>query len=238
MTRASARPPRLYFSFRSPYSWMAIEQLRRGLPDLFGRVLLLPYWDPDELTAKLVAGHGAEFHYQPMSKAKHLYVLADTKRMAARLGLAMAWPVDIDPWWEVPHLGWLAAQRAGQAERCYDALTAARWNRAENICDPGVLRRVTTEAGLDGAALAAAAGADDIRAEGAQCLIGAYEDDVFGVPYACLGRQRFWGADRMDLFLEELLAADPHAWQAQPLDGVPAEIPVGSYARDTAGGCG
>jgi 2-hydroxychromene-2-carboxylate isomerase len=236
MTRSN-RPPRLYFSFRSPYSWMAIERLRHRLPDLFTVAGLVPYWDPDPVTAQLVAERGAEFHYQQMSKAKHLYVLADTKRMAARLGLAMAWPVDIDPWWEMAHLAWLAARRAGAAERCYDALVAARWERGENICDPEVLRQVTTAAGLDGAALAAAAADDDVRAEGAECLVRAYEEDIFGVPYVCYRRQRYWGLDRMDLFLAEFtarLAGDG----PEPLAGIPAGIAAGSYDRDTAGGCG
>jgi 2-hydroxychromene-2-carboxylate isomerase len=232
------RSPRLYFSFRSPYSWMGIEKLRRSVPDLFSAVELLPYWDPDEVTAQLVAERGAEFHYQQMSKAKHLYVLADTKRMAARMGLAMAWPVDVDPWWEVPHLAWLAARRAGAAERCYDVLIAARWQRGENICDPEVLRRLAGAAGLDAPALAAAPAAADIRVEGAECLVRAYEEDIFGVPYACYRRQRYWGLDRMGIFLEELRSADPRAGGQGARAGIPAGIAVGSYDRDTAGGCG
>jgi 2-hydroxychromene-2-carboxylate isomerase len=234
----STRPPRLYFSFRSPYSWMGLEKLRRHLPGLFSAVELIPYWDPDEVTARLVAEQDAQFHYQQMSKAKHLYVLADTKRMAARLGLTMAWPVDVDPWWEVPHLAWLAARRAGAAERCYDALVAARWQRGENICDPEVLRHAVGAAGLDGMALAAAPQADTIRAEGVQCLVRAYEEDIFGVPYVCYRRQRYWGLDRMDIFLEDLGASGPPADPADDLAGLPAGISAGAYDRDTAGGCG
>jgi 2-hydroxychromene-2-carboxylate isomerase len=227
----------LYFSFRSPYSWMAIERMRRSLPDLFRRVTLVPYWDPDPVTERAVNACGADFYYQQMSKAKHLYVLGDTKRLAASLGLAMAWPVDVEPWWEVPHLAWIAARRAGMAESCYDALTAARWNRGENICDPDVLMKVADQAGLDGSLLAAAVSDHDIRAEGARALVSAYEDDIFGVPYGYLGRQRFWGFDRMDLFLREILAAG-QSDAADPLAGVPAGIAVGGYDTDTAGGCG
>ncbi len=168
-----------------------------------------------------------------MSKAKHLYVLADTKRAAARLGLAMAWPVDVDPWWELPHLAWLAAAREGLAERCYDALVAARWGTGADICDREVLGEVCADAGLPAEALAAAPGRADVRAEGVDCLVAAYEDDVFGVPYLRLGRHRFWGLDRVDAFLEELGRAEPSA-----VPQVPAGIPVGSYDRDTAGGCG
>jgi 2-hydroxychromene-2-carboxylate isomerase len=236
--RVTRTRPKLYFSFRSPYSWMAIERMRRSRPDLFARVDLYPYWDPDPVTERAVKDQEAEFCYQQMSKAKHLYVLGDTKRLAARLGLQMAWPVDIDPWWERPHLAWVAASRDGAGERCYDALAAARWNRGENICEAGVLSRVTSAAGLDGARLAAAAEDPDIRSEGTRALVQAYQDDVFGVPYGYIGRQRFWGFDRMDLFLSEVVAANPAAVAADPLTGVPAGIPVGTYDRDTAGGCG
>ncbi len=227
------RPPRLYFSFRSPYSWMAVERLRRSVPGLFDRFDVVPYWDPDPVTAAALAERGAELPYQPMSKAKHLYVLGDTKRAAARLGLPMAWPVDVDPWWELPHLAWVAARRHGQAERCYDGLVRARWGTGADICDPDVLRKVCADAGLDAAALAAAPDRADIRAEGVQALVAAYEDDVFGVPYLRLGRHRFWGLDRVDAFLEELARAEPSA-----VLPVPADVPVGAYDRDTAGGCG
>jgi len=246
--RVTRTRPKLYFSFRSPYSWMAIERMRRSRPDLFGRVDLYPYWDPDPVTEQAVKDQDAEFCYQQMSKAKHLYVLGDTKRLAARLDLRMAWPVDVDPWWERPHLAWIAASRDGAGERCYDALVAARWTRGENICEAGVLSRATSAAGLDGDRLAAAAEDPDIRAEGTRALVQAYQDDVFGVPYGYVGRQRFWGFDRMDLFLSAIAAADQAAADqaaadqaaaaADPLMGVPAGIPMGAYDRDTAGGCG
>jgi 2-hydroxychromene-2-carboxylate isomerase len=224
--------PRLYFSFRSPYSWMSIARLRRAVPDLFDQVDLYPYWDPDPVTTGLLCERGAELPYQPMSKAKHLYVLLDTKRLAESLGLAMRWPVDRGPWWELPHLAWLAARRDGQAQRCYDALVAARWSAGADICDADVVRRVCDDAGLDGDALVDAVARPDIRSEGVDCLESAYHDDVFGVPYLRLGRSRFWGYDRVDLFLEQW-----RSMSSSPVD-IPVGIPVGSYDRDTAGGCG
>ena len=44
-----------------------------------------------------------------MSRAKHRYLLLDIKRLADREGLPFAWPIDIDCWWELPHLAWLHA---------------------------------------------------------------------------------------------------------------------------------
>lgn len=215
------RRPRLYFSLRSPFSWMTVERLRREIPDLFDRFDLKPYWDPDQQTSAALIERGGEYHYVQMSKAKHLYILQDTKRTAARLGLAMAWPIDVDPWWELPHLGWLAA--ADRAEPFYDALVDARWRRGEDICTPEVVSAAAIRAGLDPEAILAAPRDPAVRARGVDCLLAAYDDDVFGVPYLRLGRHRFWGLDRVDAFLEAYRAREP----------VPA-----AYDTDTAGGCG
>jgi 2-hydroxychromene-2-carboxylate isomerase len=225
-----ARQPRLYFSFRSPYSWMALHRIATARPDYAERILLVPYWDPDPTTAAALLARDAELHYTQMSKAKHLYILQDTKRIAARLGLSMAWPIDIDPWWEVPHLAWLRARRQGDEARLYDALCAARWGRGENICEPDVLRKAADAAGLDGTLLAGAVDDPEIRAEGVDCLVRAYDDDVFGIPYGTVGRNRFWGLDRVDGFLQALEAT---------VETEPDPVPVArSYDWDTAGGCG
>lgn len=232
------RPPKLYFSFHSPYSWLAVHRLRQTIPDLFEAVRFVPFWDPDPTTLAALSARGAAMLYQPMSRAKHRYLLADTKRLAARLGLPMAWPVDVDPWWEVPHLAWLAARRAGAASRCYDALVAARWTRGENICDPAVLRRVADGAGLPGAELADAVHDQGVRAEAVDALAAAYDDDVFGIPYLLLGRDRFWGVDRVDAFLDVYRTGAVRTG-SDPLSGVPpAVLAAGGYDRDTAGGCG
>jgi 2-hydroxychromene-2-carboxylate isomerase len=236
------KPPRLYFSFRSPYSWLAVERLLQCVPALFDAFEVLPYWDPDANTERALAALGAKLPYQAMSKAKHRYVLGDTKRLAARLGHRIAWPVDADAWWEVPHLAWLAARQTGEERQCYDALAAARWQRGENICDRQVLRRVAAEAGLDAERLCGAVDDESVRAEGLSCLVAAYEDDVFGIPYLLMGRDRYWGFDRVDLFLDAYHrggAAVSVGPAVEPTHGVPAEVVLcGAYDRDTPGGCG
>jgi 2-hydroxychromene-2-carboxylate isomerase len=149
----------------------------------------------------------------------------------------MAWPIDIEPWWEVPHLAWLEARRGGQEQTLYRALIAARWERGENICDPQVLARVATSAGLDGAALAGACNDPDIRRDGTDVLVRAWRDDVFGIPFFITGRQKFWGLDRVEAFVSELTGS------SRALSAPDAAVPVGvadgpPLDRDTAGGCG
>ncbi|WP_367127681.1 2-hydroxychromene-2-carboxylate isomerase [Saccharothrix sp. HUAS TT1] len=235
------KPPRLYFNLRSPFSWMSLRRLEERLPQAREIIEFVPYWDPDAETVRGLEERGAGYHYVQMSKAKHLYILQDTKRLTARFGYSMTWPVDVDPWWELPHLGWLKARHLGQDRVFYDAVTGARWGRGENICDADVLRRVLSDAGLDPEPLVTAAHDPAIRAEGLDAMEQAWKDDVFGIPYFKVGRHRFWGLDRVDDYLDALLPtlADQLV-PAAVLDDLPAPVleRVGGLDHDTAGGCG
>lgn len=233
------KKPRLYFSLRSPFSWMALRRLEERLPNADEVLDFIPFFDPDAETARMLGERGGEFHYTQMSKAKHLYILNDTKRLAAKFGYAMRWPVDIDPWWELPHLGWLKARELGVHREFYRAVTRARWERGENICDAGVLGPVLAEAGLPVEPLLTAPSDPRLREAGVDALLSAHDDDIFGIPYFKWGMQKFWGLDRLDDFLAafEPTAAEP---AADPLAGIPAPalVAVGGFDHDTAGGCG
>lgn len=198
------KPPRLYFSLRSPFSWMAIRQLEERIPNAHEIIEYVPFFEPDAQSLAALVEQGGKFHYVAMSKAKHLYILNDTKRLAAKFGYDMKWPIDIDPWWELPHLAWFQAKDLGVHKRFYDAVMAARWERGEDICEPEVLRRICRDAGLDADVLVAAPSDPEIRQRGVQALMDVYHDDVFGVPYFKFGRHRFWGLDRLDDFIEAL----------------------------------
>lgn len=233
MTRRR-KPPRLYFSFRSPYSWLAVNRLHSEVPGALEQVDCFPYWDPDERTGADLQRRGGEFHYVQMSRAKHLYMLMDTKRIAEQHGLAMAWPVDVEPWWELPHLAWLQARRQGRQWQFYDAVTEARWGRGDDICEPAVVRKAAEQAGLDPELAVAAADDPTIREEGADCLYEAYLDDIFGIPYFKWGRHRFWGLDRLDAFLDVWRPEREPPAAAEPAPPT-AEC---SYETDSPGGCG
>jgi 2-hydroxychromene-2-carboxylate isomerase len=195
------RKPRFYFSFRSPFSWMVSHVLERELPGWHDELELLPYFEPDEQTWPVLDERGVEMHYSDMSKAKHLYILQDTKRLSARHGLSMTWPVDRDPWWVLPHHAWMAARRIGRGKDLYWALSEARWERGENICDADVVEKIADSIDLDGALITRAHEDPEIRAEGVDALEKAYMDDVFGIPFFKMGPHRFWGLDRVHDFL-------------------------------------
>jgi 2-hydroxychromene-2-carboxylate isomerase len=212
---------------------MAIERLQRALPEVHSSMDFVPFWEPDLVTAEALRARGAQLHYAAMSKAKHLYILQDTKRLAASLGLEMVWPVDVDPFWEPSHLGWLKARRLGCGPEFYKAVVTARWRHGENISDLEVIGRLAASIGLDASQIAMAIDDPDIRAEGVDCLVRAYQEDIFGVPYFRNGRERYWGFDRLEWFLRSLRsvpAADASDASLTMSDAV--------YDTDTAGGCG
>lgn len=245
------RTPKLFFSFRSPFSWLLVHRLLESVPDAHQRLVWFPYWEPDAITTSELDKRGASVHYTAMSRAKHRYILMDTKRLARRFGVEMKWPVDLNAWWEPSHLGWLQARRVGRAAEFYDAVVAARWQRAEDICDLEVLRTICESIGLDGDKIVASVDDPELRAEGVDCLAEAYEEDIFGVPYLRLGLDRFWGVDRLDEFLAAYLptlglveqansVVDPPRRQREPVAahaGAPSRS-GSAYDTDTAGGCG
>ena len=232
------RIPRIYFSFRSPFSWLAVERLERLAPALAETIEFIPYWEPDVITAARLEAGGATIHYGAMSKAKHLYILQDVRRLARKNGLDVVWPVDVDPVWEVPHLAWIKARRFGLARRFYKAIVEARWRRGENICSPAVIRRLAESLGLNGDEIAGALDEEDVRQEGVRCLVQAYEDDIFGVPYLRNGHHRFWGFDRVDDFLAVVAEGNEERARMVPPPLAKLFEKATSYDRDMPGGCG
>lgn len=237
MTPRRRTGPRWYFSLRSPYSWLAHRQLTERHPDIAAALEWRPFWEPDARGASLLAAAGGRFPYTPMSKDKHLYILADVRRLARGMGLEPGWPVDRHPVWEVPHLAYLAAADRDRGPQFIRRAYEVRWQEGRDICDRAVMDELGAELGLPSGLLAGAADDDELRARGTQALLAVDSDGVFGVPFFVNGRERFWGVDRLDAFVRSLVG-DPR-WA--PDGGTPATPPVGLGAggdQGHPGGCG
>jgi 2-hydroxychromene-2-carboxylate isomerase len=217
--------PRFYFSLRSPYSWLAYRLAERHFGAVLEAIEFVPFWEPDEVSAGLLRERDARFLYTPMSRAKHLYLLHDVRRLAARYRLPLRWPVDtVSPWWELPHLAYLVAERAGRAAQYRSAMYRARWEQGRDICTPAVVADVAEAVGVDPAAALGAPADPVLRAAGAEALARAYRDGVFGVPFFRVGREPYWGVDRLGDFAAALGVRIP----AQPPPGPPGNSPEGS----------
>ncbi|MBE1491988.1 2-hydroxychromene-2-carboxylate isomerase [Plantactinospora soyae] len=229
---AVRRTPRFYFSLRSPYSWLAYRDLLERYPTLANELDWVPFWEPDELSRRLLAEAGGEFVYTAMSRAKHLYVLSDMRRLAADRELEFSWPVDREPCWEIPHLAYLVACRHGAGPEYVAHAYRARWQEGRNICDRATVARIGDALGLDADELASASDDPEVRREGVEALLAIYRDGVFGVPFFVHGFEKFWGVDRLPAFAASV---------PLPVRADAGPLPVGAPGRTDeghAGGCG
>lgn len=230
--------PQFYFSLRSPYSWLAWHDLSTHHPQVLQRLQWLPFWEPDECSTAMLAASGAAFPYTPMSRAKHLYVLQDVRRLTRERGLHVTWPADRDPCWEIPHLAYVAVVQddASAGPRWVARVYRARWQEGLDICDTDVVARLAEDAGFDPDRLAGAANDQALREQGLQALVGICREGIFGVPYFVHRYERFWGLDRLDALLAALPA------EPAPHDEREPQLSVAGCERATdgghAGGCG
>ncbi|MEU6115236.1 DsbA family protein [Streptomyces sp. NPDC047117] len=231
------KTPRCYFSLRSPYSWLAYQELTEHHPDLVEQLEWVPFFEPDALSARMLDDQGGRFPYSEMSREKNRYVLQDVGRLTKARGITVTWPVDRDPVWEVPHLGYLVAAREGRGHDYIAACYRARFGEGRNICDRATIADIGAALGIDRRRIADAADDPELRAEGLRALLDVCKDGVFGVPFFVHGFTRFWGLDRLDAFRTHLRS------QAQPATSVPeplvGAVGLGRSAEDGhAGGCG
>ncbi|WP_306016823.1 2-hydroxychromene-2-carboxylate isomerase [Oceanicaulis sp. MMSF_3324] len=190
MNDTTASTPRCYFAFRSPYSRLGLHKLAKAG---FDGELVIFTGPPDD----------AAFYDPTTNKYKLAYYQQDVFRMTVRMGLPLALPDPFDPDYRLANLSFIAAQNAGQGLDFAIAVSDARWGEGKNISEPGVLAGAAKAAGWDGFD-ARAIGADTSLAQtikDQRALIEA--DGVFGVPFLVDGRDKYWGQDRFDLWLEE-----------------------------------
>ncbi|WP_062214279.1 2-hydroxychromene-2-carboxylate isomerase [Streptomyces sp. NBRC 109706] len=235
----AVKPPRWYFSLRSPYSWLAFRELTETAPDVADAIAWHPYWEPDEAGAARLAESGVRLPYVPMSKEKHLYILQDIKRLTTARGLSVAWPVDTEPNWEVSHLAWLVAEDAGRGRDYIAAVYRARFERGEDISQRATIAAVADELGLDADALANASDDPELRERGLAALRNVDRDGVFGVPFFIQRFDKFWGLDRLPGFVAAVRAkAASTAPTPRPAEEVPPAVLVPAGDQGHAGGCG
>jgi 2-hydroxychromene-2-carboxylate isomerase len=182
----------LWFSFRSPYSYLALERIEE---------VLAPYGVPLELkpvAPMVVRG-------LPVPPVKRMYIVRDAKREADRLGIPFGELCDplgkgIDHCLAIAH--W-AAQRGKLMAFSRSAMRGI-WAEALDVSEYVDLRHIVERAGLSWDEARAALG-DAAAAKAAQAY--ATELAVFslwGVPSIRCGDFIAWGQDRLPLLAERL----------------------------------
>ena len=184
-----------YFSFRSPYAWLAYYRVVRALPELATRLVRIPVFPPPSYANDPAA-----------IPAKLAYIGADVRRLAAAYGLTATPPPSVDTDWIRPHAAWVRAYDDGKADAFALELFAQRFSRGHDVAGDAVLREAANAVGANAAAIVAAA--DDPAYQG-RVMAGmgqALGAGVFGVPTFIHGGEMFWGNDRLEWLLRRLAA--------------------------------
>jgi 2-hydroxychromene-2-carboxylate isomerase len=190
-------PIRFYFSFRSPYSWLAFLRIDQAIERLPVELQYLPVFPPPN------------FANDPAAVPNKLkYIQMDVARIAAAYGYAVAGQPPLDCEWVRPHAAFVYAQDHGKAKAFSLGLYEARFGRGLDVGDDTVMAQVAGACGLDSAALVASAGDPAYQTRVLQGMIqGAQEDSIFGVPYFVYRGETFWGNDRIDWLVRAIRRA-------------------------------
>jgi 2-hydroxychromene-2-carboxylate isomerase len=181
---------RFYFSFRSPYAWLAAERWQIELGDLSPVVERIPFYPTRET-----------FPNDPtLLPSKYRYVAQDVRRLAHEYGLSLRPPHALDTDWERAHAAFLGVQAAQpeRAEAFMLEMFRARFSRSLDLAVTEVIAEAATRAGADPSLANEAAAAPALQQQVAESFVrGQQRDGIFGAPSFVYQEQLFWGHDRM-----------------------------------------
>ncbi len=182
---------RVYFSFRSPFSWFA-----------FHRITSSGVFDWNDLDAIPIFPYGGA---QPTAgRAKSSYIREDVERFATAYGLELNWPQGEDPDWFPSHAVYLWARQQGRAVDYAREAYRTRFSKGRDLGDVAVIQAAAESAGLDGDEAARVAEDADWKERVLAGFAHTRQDGAFGVPMFIYRGERFWGNDRLDWLLREM----------------------------------
>jgi 2-hydroxychromene-2-carboxylate isomerase len=193
----AAETIKLYYDFKSPFTYLAMEPAFRLEQTHRVRLRFIP------LELAIRQAYGGELEQRSSrdwDKVRYLYM--DVRRFANERGIIIRGPQKIFDS-RLALMSGLYADRNGHfrpyAERVFERF----FKRELNLEDFGALAAVMAEVGLDDAAFRRYADSDgpgDLRAAAAE----AERDGVFGVPTFNVVGELFWGNDRVEWLVKQL----------------------------------
>ncbi len=184
-----------FYDLGSPYSYLASTQIE-GIEKRTGAAARLY---PVTLGGlRKTTGH----QLPPPMQLK--YMSEDTARWSKQYGVQMQIPRHF-PISTIHGLrALLAAERIARQREAMHALFHTYWAEGNDLSDPLVIESALTAAGLDGAALVAAAHVQEVKDALRKNTDLALARGVFGVPTIFVGERSFWGNDRLQFVEHEL----------------------------------
>jgi 2-hydroxychromene-2-carboxylate isomerase len=185
-----------WFSFRSPYSWIAMPRLRR-LAAHYGARLELRYILPMVMRGL------------PVPPIKARYIFLDTLREAGRVGLPFGRIVDPVGAGAERALAVLHhAAPLGLGEPFAELGLKAAWADGIALAEDAGLEDVAVRAGLTPGQVAAALADESWRAAAEVNRAALFDAGLWGAPtYRVNGGPAHWGQDRLWALEDDLIAA-------------------------------
>lgn len=192
-SRAQSLPPiELFYSFRSPYSYLALGRLA-AIADAFGLRL-----DIRPVLPMVMRG-------LKVPRAKLLYIATDAKREAGRLNIPFAKFSDpVGAGAERCMAVFAYAKKEGREREFVLAAGNAIWNEAVDVATDKGMRRVAEQAGLFWPEVAAAMSDEGWRNAVERNRKAMTEIGLWGVPTFKLGDVALWGQDRAWLLARQI----------------------------------
>lgn len=197
-----ARTIDFYFSFVSPYSYLANTQLPAIAAKAGATIAYRPFRILELM--QMVGNRPTTVE----CKAKGRYSGNDLVRWTRRYGVPLVrnpHTAKID-WAELARGALLAADQ-GKPGAYVDAVFAGMWVRQTDFTDRAAYAALLEEAGFDGTRFVAQLGEGDLAARLDKATQDAAERGVFGAPTFFAGDEMFFGNDRLDFLAETLKAA-------------------------------
>lgn len=187
------KPAEFFFSFRSPYSYLAADRLFK-LHDLYQFPLTLRPVMP-------MVTRGV-----PLPPQKKMYILTDAKREATKFNIPFGRVSDplgegIDRCMAL----FFHAQKVGKAPATVMSLMTGIWAEGADVSNPSILKRLAERAGLDWNAAQADLAEDSWKKGLEDNRAALTEMGLWGVPVIRYGDLVVWGQDRLWAIEQDML---------------------------------
>lgn len=189
-------PIRFYFSFRSPYAWLAAERLEDEVGDLGVAVERLPIYPPSELFPNDPTG----------TPAKARYLAQDVRRLTRERGLSLRFPPSPDTDWSLSHAAALGTRDDPNGHRLVVEIFRQRFSEGRDLGEDDVIGEAARRAGFDADAVLAMAHDDALQEAAAEgWRQGMERDQIFGVPSFVYAGKLYFGQDRMHFLRDAVI---------------------------------
>lgn len=181
----------------SPYTYLAATQMAKLHEDTGATIVWRPFF-----LGGVFKSSGNQPPIQLPAKAR--YLPQDLKAWAEYYEVPFTFPANFPANTLLVMRMACLLEDMHQQEAFALALFNAHWGRGENIADEEVVRGLANEVGLDGSALMMSAQTSEAKERLKQNTEEAVERGAFGAPTFFIGKEMFWGNDRLSLIKHRL----------------------------------